>query len=81
MWSVECGVVVTLRFAPPAAQCLRCQLAGVAALRSALHSYRTFVTRGLYLIDRCGFAKCGMWKVEFGIVVTLRFLPAGRRFV
>ena len=31
------------------------QFAGVAALRSALHSYRTFITRGLYFIDRCGF--------------------------
>ena len=37
-----------------AAECLRCQFAGVAALRSALHSYRTFTTRGLYFIDRCG---------------------------
>ncbi len=46
-----------------AAECLRCQFAvrartgqfaGLAALRSALHSYRTFVTRGLYLIDSCG---------------------------
>ena len=39
----------------PAAECLRCQFAPVAALRSALHSYRTFITRGLYLISRCGF--------------------------
>ena len=38
-----------------AAECLRCQFAGVAALRSALRSYRTFTTRGLYFIDRCGF--------------------------
>ena len=38
-----------------AAECLRCQFAGVAPLRSALHSYRTFTTRGLYLIDRCSF--------------------------
>ena len=38
-----------------AAECLRCQFAPVAALRSALHSYRTFTTRGLYFIDRCGF--------------------------
>ena len=30
------------------------QFAGVAALRSALHSYRTFTTRGRYFIDRCG---------------------------
>ena len=36
------------------AECLRCQFAPVAALRSALHSYRTFTTRGLYFIDRCG---------------------------
>ena len=28
---------------------------GVAALRSALHSDRTFITRGLYLITRRGF--------------------------
>ena len=28
------------------------QFAGVAPLRSALHSYRTFTTRGLYFIDR-----------------------------
>ena len=35
-----------------AAECLRCQFAGVAALRSALHSYRTFVTRGRYFVDR-----------------------------
>ena len=51
--SEELGVVVTLRFAP--AECLRCQFAPVAPLRSALHSYRTFTTRGLYFIDRCGF--------------------------
>ena len=31
------------------------QFAPVASLRSALHSYRTFTTRGLYLIDRCSF--------------------------
>ena len=31
------------------------QFAPVAPLRSALHSYRTFTTRGLYLISRCGF--------------------------
>ena len=30
------------------------QFAGFAPLRSALHSYRTFTTRGLYFIDRCG---------------------------
>ena len=30
------------------------QFAGVAPLRSALHSNRTFTTRGLYFIDRCG---------------------------
>ena len=30
------------------------QFAGFAALRSALHSNRTFTTRGLYLIDSCG---------------------------
>ena len=30
------------------------QFAGVAPLRSALHSNRTFITRGLYFIDRCG---------------------------
>ena len=30
-----------------AAECLRCQFAGVAPLRSALHSYRSFTTRGL----------------------------------
>ena len=35
-----------------AAECLRCQFAGVAALRSALHSNRTFVTRGRYFVDR-----------------------------
>ena len=35
------------------AECLRCQFAVVAPLRSALHSYRTFTTRGLYFIDRC----------------------------
>ena len=28
------------------------QFAGVAALRSALHSYRTFTTRGRYFVDR-----------------------------
>ena len=35
------------------------------------------------LFGRSGFAKCGMWKVECGIVVTLRFAPpaARRRFV
>ena len=31
-----------------------CQFAGVAPLRSALHSYRTFITRGLNFIGRCG---------------------------
>ena len=36
------------------AECLRCQFAPVAPLRSALHSDRTFTTRGLYFIDRCG---------------------------
>ena len=35
------------------AECLRCQFAPVAPLRSALHSNRTFITRGLYFIDRC----------------------------
>ena len=44
------------------AECLRCQFAvrartgqcaGVAPLRSALHSNRTFVTRGRYFVDRC----------------------------
>ena len=30
------------------------QFAPVAPLRSALHSNRTFTTRGLYFIDRCG---------------------------
>ena len=44
------------------------QFAPVASLRSALHSNRTFITRGRYFIDKCGFAKCG-------IVVTLRFAP------
>ena len=29
------------------------QFAPVAPLRSALHSNRTFITRGLYFIDRC----------------------------
>ena len=32
------------------AECLRCQFAGVAPLRSALHSYQTFTTRGLYFM-------------------------------
>ena len=30
--------------------CRRCQFAPVAPLRSALHSYRTFTTRGRYLL-------------------------------
>ena len=34
--------------------CRQCQFAPVAPLRSALHSNRTFTTRGLYFIDRCG---------------------------
>jgi len=46
------------------AQCLRCQFAGVAALRSALHSYRTFVTRGLYLLTGAALlnVECGKWN-------------------
>ena len=48
------GIVCDFLLEPPAAQCLRCQFAPVAALRSALHSYRTFTTRGLNFIDRCG---------------------------
>ena len=51
---MECGIDVRCGKAT-AAECLRSQFAAVAPLRSALHSYRTFVTRGLYLIDRCGF--------------------------
>ena len=35
------------------AECLRSQFAPVAPLRSALHSNRTFITRGLYFIDSC----------------------------
>ena len=34
--------------------CRRCQFAGVAPLRSALHSYRTFTTRGRYFFGISG---------------------------
>ena len=54
---------------------------GVAALRSALHSNRTFTTRGLYFIDRLGFAK-KMWNVEMnelGVGVGIVVTPASLR--
>ena len=43
-----------------AAECLRCQFAGFAPLRSALHSYRTFTTRGHYLLTGAP-AFCSPW--------------------
>ena len=45
-----------------AAECLRCQFAPVAPLRSALHSYRSFTTRGLYLIDT--FTTRGLYLID-----------------
>ena len=49
-----------------AAECLRCQFAGVAPLRSALHSDRTFVTRGRYLLTGAALlnVECGKWNAE-----------------
>ena len=53
MWNVECGIVV---------RCGKATAEYTAPLRSALHSYRTFTTRGRYFFGRSGFAKCGMWN-------------------
>ena len=49
-----------------AAECLRCQFAGVASLRSALHSNRTFITRGLYLLTGAALlaGNCAAVNVE-----------------
>ena len=49
-----------------AAECLRCQFAGVAPLRSALHSNRTFITRGLYLLTGAALlaGNCAAVNVE-----------------
>ena len=44
--------VLTLLTGAPA--CRRCQFAPVAPLRSALHSYRTFTTRGRYFFGISG---------------------------
>ena len=49
------GVPVRVRTGQFAVRARTGQFAGVAALRSALHSDQTFVTRGLYLITRRGF--------------------------
>ena len=46
------------------------QFAGFAPLRSALHSYRTFTTRGRYFIDRCG--ACPHWAIRGGRSTSFR---------
>ena len=38
-------------------------------MRNYCHTSLRAAGRGLYFFGRSGFAKCGMWKVEFGIVV------------
>ncbi len=59
----------SLRFAPLCTHTEHSLLA-VAALRSALHSYRTFTTRGLYFVDRCG--ACPHWAIRVGRCASLR---------
>ena len=65
-----------------AAECLRCQFAPVAPLRSALHSKGSFVTRGLYYFGRSGFDSdvlqvYPMCNYYFRFVAALRFCLAG----
>ena len=69
-----------------AAECLRCQFAGVAPLRSALHSYRTFTTRGRYFIDRCGFDSdvlqvYPMRNYNFRFIAVFRFCLTAERII
>ena len=53
-------IVPQMRRGVPPVRARTGQFAGFAPLRSALHSYRTFVTRGLYFIDRCGRSASGV---------------------
>ena len=78
-----------------AAECLRCQFAvrartgqfaGVAALRSALHSYRTFTTRGRYFISRRSFDSdvlqlYPMCNYNFRFIAVFRFCLAAERLM
>ena len=65
------------------------QFAPVAPLRSALHSNRTFTTRGLYFIDRCAGVPVRARTGQFAGVAALRsalhsnrtFITRGRYFI
>ena len=50
----------------PAVRARTGQFAGFAPLRSALHSYRTFITRGRYLLTGAALlnVECGKWNLE-----------------